>query len=116
MKKKNEIEQELDQKEFEKELNRDLSDQYNRIDSFEKLHEDKNPYVLAAINFFSTFLFFEVFYWLTKIIVNFFTLGFSAGFFETMDPFIHIAALIMAVAAIIKKRSAIEVVIDRWPF
>ncbi|MEX0722937.1 MAG: hypothetical protein WD357_02380 [Gracilimonas sp.] len=116
MKKKNEIEQELDRKEFENEINRDLSSQYQRIDVFERMHEDKNPYVIGVMNFFSTVLFFEVLYWLVKTLINYFTFGFTAGFFETMGSFIHIAVLILAVSSVIKKRSAVEVVIDRWPF
>lgn len=116
MKKKNKIEQELDEKEFENEINRDLSSQYQRINVYEKMHEDKNPYVIGAMNFFSTLFFFELFYWLIKIILNYFTLGFTLGFFETMDPFIHLAVLILCITSVVKKRSAVDVVIDRWPF
>ncbi|MEX0844037.1 MAG: hypothetical protein WD022_02105 [Balneolaceae bacterium] len=116
MKKKNKIEQELDRKEFENDINRDLSSEYRRRDIFEKMHEGKNPYVIGGMNFFSTLLFFEVFYWLIKTLINSFTLGFTAIYFEIMDPFIHIAVLILSLSSVIKKRSAVEVVIDRWPF
>lgn len=116
MKKKNKIEQELDQKEFENELGRDLSSQYKSIDVLEKMHENKNPYVIGAMNFFSTLFFFELFYWLVKRLVNALTLGFTVDFFMTMDPFIHLAVLILCITSVVKKRSAVEVVIDRWPF
>jgi hypothetical protein len=116
MKKKNKIEQELDRKELEYELNRDVSSKYQSLDVFERMHEDKNPYVLGLMNFFSTLLFFEVFYWLIKMLINYFTLGFTLEFFGTMDPFLHIVVLILAISSVIKKRSAVEVVIDRWPF
>lgn len=116
MKKKNEIEQELDQKEFENELGRDLSSQYKSIDVLEKLHENKNPYVIGVMNFFSTLFFFEIFYLLVKFLINVFTVGFTAGFFATMDPFIHLAVLILCITSVVKKRSAVEVVIYRWPF
>lgn len=116
MKKKNEIEQELDRKEFENEINRDLSSQYQRINVHEKMHEDKNPYVIGAMNFFSTLFFFEIFYWLVKSLINSFTLGYTGGFFGTMDPFIHLAVLILSISAVVQKRSAVEVVIERWPF
>ncbi|MFD2532414.1 hypothetical protein [Gracilimonas halophila] len=116
MKKKNEIEQELDQKEFENEIGRDLNSQYQRIETHEKMHQDKNPYLIGAMNFFSTLFFFELFYWLVKSFINAFTLGFTAGFFTTMDPYIHIAVFILCIASVVQKRSAVEVVIDRWPF
>lgn len=116
MKRKNKIEQELDEKEFENEIGRDLNSQYQRIGVHEKMHEDKNPYVIGAMNFFSTLFFFEIFYWLIKTLINAFTLGFTSGFFQTMDPFLHIAVLILSISSVIKKRSAVEVVIDRWPF
>lgn len=116
MKKKNKIEQELERKEFENEINRDLSSQYQRIHVTEKLQEDKNPYVLGLMHFFSTLIFFEVFYWLVKWNFNFFTLGFTISVFDVLNPFVHFVVLILSVQAVIKKRSAVEVVIDRWPF
>jgi uncharacterized membrane protein (GlpM family) len=116
MRKKNRIEQELNQKEFENELNRDLSDQYNQIQVDENLREGTNKYVLAALHFFSTFLFFELFYLLVKLNINYLTLGYTIGLFQILDFFIHIAVLYLSIDAIRKKRSAVEVVIDRWPF
>lgn len=116
MKKKNKIERELDRKEFENEIGRDLHSQYQRINVHEKMHEDKNPYFIGAMNFFFTLFFFGLLYFLVKLILNYFTLGFTIGFFELMDPFIHLAILILSISSVIHKRSAVEFVIDRWPF
>lgn len=116
MKKKNEIEQELDRKEFENEIGRDLKSQYQRIEVHEKMHEDKNPYLIGAMNFFSTLFFFELLYFLLRRVINGFSLGFTTDFFTIMDPFIHLAILILCIMSVIQKRSAVEVVIDRWPF
>lgn len=116
MKKKNEIEQELDQKEFENEIGRDLHSQYQRIEVKEKMHEDKNPFLIGAMNFFSTLFFFGLLYFLVKLNLNYYTLGFTIGFFNLMDPFIKLAILFLSVNSVIQKRSAVEVVIDRWPF
>ncbi|MAO64449.1 MAG: hypothetical protein CL666_05570 [Balneola sp.] len=116
MRKKNDIETELDQKEFENEINRDLSHQYNKIEVKEKLTEGKNPYVLGGMNFFVTLVILEIFYWVVKANVNFFTLGFSLEFFGTLDPFIHIAILVLCVNSVIQKRSVLDSIIDRWPF
>ncbi|MBD3615558.1 MAG: hypothetical protein HUJ22_03220 [Gracilimonas sp.] len=116
MKKKNKIEQELDRKEFENEIGRDLSSQYKSIEAHEKMHKDKNPYVIGAMNFFSTLFFFEFLYWMIKLNVNFFTYGFTVSFFARMDPFFHLAVLILCIYAVIQKKSVVEIVIDRWPF
>lgn len=116
MKKKNEIEQELDQKEFESEIDRDLSTQYRKIDTWEKLHEGKNPYVIGAMNFFSSLLFFEAFYFVIKWNFNYFTLGYTIGFFESLSPFLHLTFLIISIMSIFQKRSAVDLIIERWPF
>ncbi len=116
MKKKNEREQELDQKEFENELDRDLSHQYDKLNVKEKFFEGKNKFVIGAMNFFSTLIFFGLFYWLVKYNINYFTYGFTSEFFETMDPFIHLAVLILSINSVIQKRSAVEGIIDNWPF
>ncbi|MDR9418770.1 hypothetical protein [Gracilimonas sp.] len=116
MKRKNDIEQELDQKEFESELDRDLSTQYRKLDAWEKLHEDKNPYVIAAMNFFASLVFFEAFYFVIKLNINYITLGYTMEFFEVMDPFLHVTFFVISVMAIINKRSAVDVIIERWPF
>lgn len=116
MRKKNDIETELDQKEFENEIKRDLSDQYNSIEVKEKLTEGKNPYVLSAMNFFVTLVIFEILYWLIKANVNYFTFGFSVDFFGAMDPFIHLVILLLCVLSVLNKRSVLDSIIDRWPF
>ncbi len=115
MKKKNEREQELDQKEFEKDLHQDLTGQYRRIDVDEKLHKGKNKFAIAAMNFFSTVLCFEVFYWLIKTNVNFITLGYTVDFFKILAPIIHAAILIVSIYAVKKRRSAVDIILERWP-
>lgn len=116
MRKKNEIEQELDEKELEAELHRNLNSQYTRIEVLEKLYEDKNPYVIGFMNFFFTLFFFEILFFLIRYLINFMTLGFSAQIFSTLSPFVHIAILMIGLASVIKRKSAVDVVIDRWPF
>lgn len=116
MKKKNDIEQELDRKEFENDLGKDLFDEYHRMEVREKLFQHKNKYVLGLMNFFTTLIFFEVSYWLLKINVNYFSLGATLDFFKVMNPFIHGAILILCIYSVIKKHSAVDVLIDRWPF
>lgn len=116
MRKKNEIEQKLDEKELESDLHKDLNSQYSRIEVLEKFYEDKNPYVLGLMNFFSTLFFFELLFILIRSLVNNMTLGFTVGFFSKLSPFVHFAILILCIASVIKRRSAVEVVIDRWPF
>ncbi|MDZ7756040.1 hypothetical protein [Rhodohalobacter sp.] len=115
MRKKNDIESELDQKEFENEIDRDLSDQFNKLDVQEKLTKDKNPYVLGFMNFFVPLVFLEAFYWVIKANVNFFSFGLSLEFFGKMDPFIHSDFDIMCEFGA-QKRSALDSIIDRWPF
>ncbi len=116
MKKKNEIEQDLDQKEFENELSRDLSSEYNRINVQQKQLEGKNVYVIAAMHFFSTLIFFEALYWVLKWNINYFTLGTTINFFSQLSPFVHVAILILSIHAIFVSRSAVDVFIDKWPF
>ncbi|WP_103664834.1 hypothetical protein [Gracilimonas amylolytica] len=116
MRKKNEIEQKLDEKELEADLHRDLSSQYSNIEVIQKLYEDKNPYVIGVMNFFFTLVFFELLYFLVKTLINSMTLGFTGEFFFTLNPFVHIIILILCITSVINRKSAVEVVIDRWPF
>lgn len=116
MRKKNEIEQKLDEKELESDLYRDLNSEYSRIDVFERFYEDRNPYVIGAMNFFSTLFFFEVLFLLVRNLTINLTLGFTAEFFSVLSPFVNVSILIVSIVSVIKRRSAVEVVIDRWPF
>jgi hypothetical protein len=116
MRKKNEIEQKLDEKELESDLHRELNSEYSRIDVLEKFYEDRNPYVIGAMNFFSTLFFFELLFLLIRNLTNNMTLGFTVEFFSVLSPFVHVAILILCITSVIKRRSAVEVVIDRWPF
>ncbi|MDZ7807082.1 MAG: hypothetical protein U5K71_08190 [Gracilimonas sp.] len=116
MRKKNEIEQELYKKELEADLHKDLKSQFYRIEVLEKFYEDKNPYLIGLMNFILTFFFFEILFFLIRYVVIGFTLGFAVKFFSVISPFVHIAILILCITSVIKKRSAVETVIDRWPF
>lgn len=116
MKSKNKIEQDLDQKEFENDLNRDLKSEYYRIDVHRKQLEGKNIYLIGAMHFFSTLIFFEVLYWVLKWNINYFTLGTTVEFFSTITPFVHVAILFLSAHAVMVSRSAVDVFIDYWPF
>lgn len=116
MRKKNEIEQKLDEKELASDLQRDLNSEYSRIDILEKFYEDRNPFVIGAMNFFSTLFFFEILFLLVRSLINFMTLGFMVGFFSVLSPYVHVAILILSIVSVFQRRSAVEVVIDRWPF
>ena len=116
MKKKNEIEQELDRKEFENEIGRDLNDQYNKLHVQEQLLKGKNKYVIAAMNFFITMVILEGFYWILKANVNYFSFGASLEIFALLDPFMHLLFLILSIISVVRKKSVVESIIDRWPF
>jgi acetylglutamate synthase len=115
MKKKNEIEQELDRKEFENEVGRDLASQYQKIEVEEKLTQGKNKYVIGAMNFFSTFVFFEVFYWCVSTIVNYVTFGLTTGFFMQLSIFVHTAILVLAIYSLITHKSPIVYILKMTP-
>lgn len=115
MKRKNEIEQELDQKEFESEIHRDLDSQYRKIDVEEQFYKDKNVVVIGVINFLSTLVVFEVLYWLLKTLTNFFTAGILIPFFAQMNPFIHLAIIILGIHALITRKSAIVYILKLMP-
>lgn len=115
MKRKNEIEQELDQKEFESEIDRDLAHEYRKIDVEEMFYKDKNKYVVGALNFFSTLVVFEVLYWLLKTLINFFTLGFTLPVFEQLNPFVHVAILILGIHAVYTRKTAVIYILKLMP-
>jgi len=113
MKKKNEIEQELDQKEFENELDRDLSHQYQKIKVHEKLLEGKNPYVIGMINFFGTLFFTLGVYLALKFLYIRVSMGFLSKAFILIDPVVYIGSFGLSVVAVIKKKSPLDTFLDR---
>ncbi len=115
MKRKNEIEQELDQKEFENDIGRDLDHQYRKLNIEEKLREDANKYFVGIIYFLTTIIFFEVLWWLLSAILVPITLGILEGFFEAMTPFMHVAFLIMAISSSITWKSPIIYILKLTP-
>ncbi|MGN8226633.1 hypothetical protein [Gracilimonas sp. BCB1] len=115
MKKKNEIEQELDQKEFENDIGKDLAQQYRKLNIEEKLREDANKYVVSLLYFTSTLVFFEVLWWLLSAILVPITLGILGAFFETMTPFMHVAFLIMAISSAFTWKSPIIYILKLTP-
>jgi hypothetical protein len=112
---KNEIEQELDRKEFENEIGRDLASRYHQLSNQEKLMQGKNKYVIGVTHFFVTIAFFEVFYWLMKALVNGISLGFTAPFFELLFPSIHFVFLIMAIYSAYSLKSPIIYILKLMP-
>jgi hypothetical protein len=54
MRKKNEIEQELNEKELDADLHKDLNSHYSHLEVLERVYKDKNPYVIGALNFLTT--------------------------------------------------------------
>lgn len=114
MKRKNKIEQELDRKEFENEIGKDLHLQYQRLDNQEKLISGKNKYVLAAIHFFGTTFFILGFYFLLKILSIRFSMGYLAPFFGITDYMVFSLAFVLGVIAVYKKRSPLEDIIGKW--
>ncbi|MCP9292517.1 hypothetical protein [Gracilimonas sediminicola] len=115
MKRKNEIEQELDQKEFENDIGKDLAQQYRKLNIEEKLREDANKYVVGVLYFTSTLVFFEVLWWLLSSILGPITLGILEAFFETMTPFMHVVFLIMAISSAITWKSPITYILKLTP-
>lgn len=112
MKKKNEIEQKLDEKEFESELQRHLSLENRKNDSKEAFLKDKNIYVIGAINFFGTLFFSLGFYILAKIAIKWYSLGYLGDFFLVLDPIVYGIALSLAIIAVVKKQSPLDRIID----
>jgi hypothetical protein len=112
---KNEIEQDLDEKEFENEIGRDLASQYNQLTNQEKLMEGKNKYAIGALHFFTTLLFFEVLFWLITTLANRMTLGFTVSFFEQLSPFIHLAIFILAIYSAFTLKSPIIYILKLTP-
>lgn len=112
---KNEIEQELDQKEFENELGRDLASHYNQLTNKERLMEGKNAYLIGATHFFTSIVFFEVLYWLIKALINGMSLGFTEPFFEFLFPFNHLVFLIMGIYSAYTLKSPIIYILKLMP-
>ena len=115
MKRKNEIEQELDRKEFENEIGRDLAQEYQRLDIEEKLQQDANKYVVGVMYFITTMVFFEMLWWLVSTSLARLTIGFLSAFFSTMTPFMHITFLIMAIYSAFTWKSPIIYVLKLTP-
>ncbi|WP_421774825.1 hypothetical protein [Gracilimonas sp.] len=115
MKRKNEIEQELDQKEFENDIGKDLAQQYRKLSIEEKLRENANKYVVGIMYFTTTIIFFEVLWWLVSTLFSRITLGFLEAFFTTMTPYMHVAFLIMAISSAFTWKSPIIYILKLTP-
>lgn len=114
MRKKNKIEQELDKKEFENDLGKDLHLEYQKIDNHESLLRGKNKYAIAAINFFGTLFFPLIIYIGIKIMVRNSTAGFGSGIFTVLDPLVYGVLLSLAVIAVVKKKSPLDYLLQRF--
>lgn len=112
MKRKNEIEQKLDEKEFESELQRYLSHKDRKNDFREAFLKDKNPYVIAALNFFGTAFIILVFYWMIRFSIRVYSLGFLGDFFFVLDPLVYGVAIALGIIAVIKKKSPLDYILN----
>ncbi|MEX0609895.1 MAG: hypothetical protein WD016_07955 [Balneolaceae bacterium] len=108
---KNKIEQELDQKEFENELGRDLQLEYHNLETEEQSLKGKNKYVIAGIHFFGTIIMCYIFVFLARMIFNMF-FGAAIAMFgidvSWINPLIHGAILILGIYSVYKKRSILD--------
>ncbi|MEX0719203.1 MAG: hypothetical protein WD059_00960 [Balneolaceae bacterium] len=113
---KNKIEQELDQKEFEKDLGKDLKLESERLDIQEKLYAGRNKYSIAAIHFFGTLF---ISYFMLIVLRMAYNMFFGTAFamlgvsFAWMNPFIHGAIWVGAVVSVYQKRSVLDTILDR---
>lgn len=115
MKRKNEIEQKLDQKEFENDIGRDLAQQYRRLNIEEKFREDANKYVVGMMYFLTTIIFFELLWWLVSASLSRLSLGFLEAFLVEMTPVMHVTFLIMAIYSAFTWKSPIIYILKLTP-
>ena len=108
MKEKNEIEKELDRKEFENSLKKTLGTQERQLESEERMNGNYHPVGLALVNFFGTY------------VICYFMVLVARLFVAPIIPFVpgrgglstilHLIILGISLAAVIMKKSPL----DRW--
>ena len=109
MKEKNEIEKELDRKEFENSLNRTLSSQERQRETAERMNSNYHPVGLALMNFFGTYIICYFMLMIVKWFIGPF-LSFVPGGGGLFSKLSHLLILGLSIAAVIMKKSPL----DRW--
>lgn len=113
---KNKLEQELKQKEFENEIERDLNLKYAEQNHHERMHAGKNKYVLSAVYFFGTLVVCYFIYIITIVIINTLfgaVLGYLGVYYSLFKIFVHAAIFILATVSAVKRKSVLDEYIDR---
>lgn len=113
---KNKIQQELDRKEFENDIGKDLKLMYEELDAKEKFYANHNKYTVAAFHFFGTLIVCYITFYGLKLLFNVFfgtalaMLGIS---FAWLTPLIHGAIWVASVYSVYRRRSVLDDLIDR---
>lgn len=102
-------------KEFEKDIGRDLSLEYEKVVSEEQQQGYRNKYIDTAINFFTTLVLLYMLLFGFKLfvlvifekILNY--MGIATGW---INPTLHVLAWTGALISVFRKRSVIENLID----
>ena len=89
---------ELERKEMEYQVGRDLKHKYDRIEAFEKILKNKNPWVIGAINFFGTLVICYFPYFAFSLFIDFGMAG----------TILQIGFWVIAFISLIQKRSFLE--------
>lgn len=113
---KNKLERELEQKEFENQIKRDLKIESEIVEYQERSHRYKNKYIISATYFFSTLFICYLFFFMARIIFNF-MFGMAVGFMGIDLGWIaipvHAAIWIIAVTSAIKRKSVLDNILHR---
>ena len=86
-------------KELEFEIGRDLKHEFGRLETEDRMFADKNPYVIAAINFFGTLIIGYALYFVASVL---FPLILFAG------TYIKIFIWGLSIASAFRRRSLLE--------
>lgn len=108
---------ELDEKEFENEIARDLRLESQKQGIREIREEDENKYVVAAILFFGTMAISYAFLFGAKMMFNFLlgpVLGMTGINLDWINPFLHAIVWIASIVSVVQKRSVLDLLIDRY--
>src|SRR5690554_3402592 len=114
---KNKLEQELKQKEFENEINRDLNLENSKQEYHERFHAGYSTFEITAIYFFGTLIVSYFIYFVAGYIFKM-LFGTAIGFLG-IDPTlitipIHAAIFIIATISAVKKRSILDDIFSRY--
>ncbi|MEP1150641.1 MAG: hypothetical protein ABJH08_02830 [Balneola sp.] len=105
MSNKNKIEKELDQKEFESDIERQLRNQELNLEYEEKLNSNYHPLAIMAVNFFGNlmigYILFFIVKWFVRQILGFMSSELVSGLFLLF----HVIIWGMAVIGVVTKTS-----------